>query len=142
MIKFVSLASVAAVSSLFFIGTTTAAEAASNCPSSGALACYYNGANYSSTRGTIPDGGVPGGCGIGDIYNYWASSLYNNSVNDQTWYTGRNYGGSKISVGRQSGRTTLSSTFNNNVRSWGGTCYGGARKTSVAVDSGPAPTPR
>lgn len=136
------LLAAAALGSLCLVGgVTPTAEAASNCTSSGALACYYNGTNYTSTRGVIPDGAQSGPCQLGDILNYYASSLYNNSINTQTWYTGKNFAGSSITVARQSGRTTLSSTFNNNLRSWKGTCYGGTLRTPAHADNGPEPTP-
>lgn len=109
-------------------GLTSSAEAASNCPSSGGLACYYDSANYAGSRGVIPDSTtVTGPCQLNIFSFTTASSLYNNSINTQTWYTTSNYGGSSISVSRQSGRATLSSPYNNNIRSWKGTCYGGAR---------------
>lgn len=104
------------------------AEAASNCPStSNGLACYYNGTSYTGTRGVIPWSEVTGTCYFNVFSFTTASSLYNNTINTQTWYTGANYSGSSITVARQSGRASLSSPFNNNIRSWKGTCYGGAR---------------
>lgn len=120
------------------VSVAPSAAAASNCPSSGGLACYYDGANYSSTRGVIIDADFSGTCYLsGDqFYFLTASSLYNNSINTQTWYTGSNFTGSTITVARQSGRATLSSPFNNNIRSWKGTCYGGvspAEKQSQVV---------
>ncbi len=121
------VSAIALVSFGLLAGVVPTANAASSCPSSGALACYYDGANYTSTRNVIPDGGVSGACQLGPITAYWASSLYNNSVDSQKWFTTTNFGGSSITVDRQSGKATLSATFNNNIKSWKGTCYGGTR---------------
>ncbi len=121
------VSAVALVSLGLLAGVAPTAHAASNCPSTGNLACYYDGANYASTRNVIPDAGFSGDCYLGPLTAYWASSLYNNSVNTQIWYTNADWTGSSISVNRQSGKATLSATFNNNIKSWKGTCYGGTR---------------
>lgn len=96
---------------------SSSAEAASNCPSTGALACYYNGTSYSGARGAVLDSlDFTGTCYFNQLDFTTASSLYNNSVNTHTWYSNANYSGSTVSVGAQSGRTSLSSALNNNVK--------------------------
>lgn len=121
------VSAMALVSAALVTGIAPSADAASNCTSSGGLACYYDGANYTGTRHSFPDSAPSGPCSRANLFDYWASSLYNNSVNTQTWFNGTNFSGSSITVGRQSGRATLSSTFNNRIKSWKGTCYGGTR---------------
>ena len=102
------------------------AEAASDCHTAGGIACFYDGISFTGARVVIPDGPY-GYCQIGDLYSYWASFLSNNSINTQRWYTGVNLTGSSLTVSPQAGRASLSSTYNNNLRSWSGTCYGGVR---------------
>lgn len=119
--------SVVLLSAGLIVVNPTRADAASNCINSGFLACYYKGANYSSTRGVIPDGSFSGPCYFNVLAFSTSSSLFNNTSHTHTWYTGVNYNGSAVTVGGLSGRATLSSTFNDNIRSWKGTCYGGTR---------------
>lgn len=111
------------------------ANAVSSCIGVGATACYYNGANYTSTRAywTDPTNKPSGPCDR-NLGNSWASSLFNNTIDTHYWYTGADQTGSATSVGPQSGRATLSATYNNNLRSWEGMCYGGVLPASS--DSG------
>lgn len=114
------------------LGMTSPAQAASNCYTTGGLACYYDGSNYGGARGVIQDSDFSGTCYLNIFAFTTASSLANNSVNSQTWYRNSNYSGSTVTVARQSGVATLSSTMNNNVRSWKGTCYGGVLRASAS----------
>lgn len=95
-----------------------------NCVTSGALACYYDGTEYSGTRGVIVDDTVVGPCQLGTLAFNTSSSLFNNSIATQSWWTGTNITGSSITVGAQSGLPSLPAPFNNDIKSWKGTCFG------------------
>lgn len=81
-------------------------------------------------RVVIRDINYVGVCGIGDLGNYWASSLANNSIEWQTWFTGYNATGSALSIGPHGEQAALNSTFNNNIRSWEGQCFGSTSETA------------
>lgn len=120
---------IALVAGILTVAAAPTAQAASDCHTTGGLACYYDGANYSGTRGVVKEAAPwpSGPCQLQSLTFNTSSSLSNNSVNTHTWYTAANFGGSSITVSKQSGRATLASGYNNNIRSWKGTCYGGVK---------------
>lgn len=142
MKRFLRLAvATALMSSGLAVSLSSPAQAASNCPSTGGLACYYDSTNYGGARGVIPDSDFSGTCYFNVFSFTTASSLYNNSINTQTWYRNANYSGASVAVSRQSGRTSLSSTLNNNIRSWIGTCYGGVLLAAAPDGAAPSAQP-
>lgn len=128
---------IALVSAVAFPGS---AQAASNCFSSGALACYYEHTNFGGARGTIPDADFSGRCYLNVFSISGISSLANNSINSQTWFRNADYSGPSVTVGRQAEKSSLGA-LNDNVRSWVGSCYAGTRLVAGAGGSVPSARP-
>lgn len=129
------------LSSGLAVGLSSPAQAASTCYTSGGLACYYDGANYGGARGVIIDANFSGPCRLNIFSFTTASSLANNSISTQTWRRNADYTGTSIAVAPQSDVPSLSTTLNNNIRSWSGTCYAGARVAAGAAGTTPSAQP-
>lgn len=129
------------LSSGLAVGLSSPAQAASTCYLTGGLACYYDGTNYGGNRGVIPDANFSGPCRLNIFSFTTASSLANNSISTQTWHRNQDYTGTALSVARQSDVPSLSTGLNNNVRSWNGTCYAGARVAAGAAGTAPSAQP-
>lgn len=95
------------------------------CYQSGAMACLYDKASYLGEFFTLrPKTNEVGPCAR-DLsewgFNNRASSLYNNSIYQQEYYTG-SFSGYHFVLSAQSGKSSLSSTYNNKISSMTGYC--------------------
>lgn len=124
MKKLLATLTVVAALSLNSVGTPAPAHAAaSDCWNSGALACLWDGSNFGKPiHRILPN--MNDRCGILDLrgWNNRTSSVWNNSVWKQWMWTHKRFTGARLTISKQSGVSSLSSRFNNNLESWKGRC--------------------
>ncbi|WP_369404422.1 peptidase inhibitor family I36 protein [Streptomyces albus] len=103
-----------------------AAAAPAGCTSTNV--CFWDGYNYSDGPGKLSGWNSnwsvfkTSRCSDGDWENC-ASSVYNNGTScSAVLWTGRSYSGSRLTLGRGSGQTRLSSTMNNAISSNSWSC--------------------
>lgn len=107
------------------IWAAPAKAALKDCRDAGGMACLYNSASYAGVPFVLrPKAGENGACAR-DLREYggnnMASSVYNNSIYQQEYYTGY-FSGYHFVLAGQSGKKTLSSTYNNTISSMTGYC--------------------
>lgn len=126
MKKLLATLTVVAALSLHSFGTPAPAHAAaSDCWNSGAVGCLWDGARYGNPIAPLSST-KNGPCQIHDLagWNNRTSSVWNNSVWTQRMWTNKKFTGSQLTIRKQSGISSLSSRFNNNLESWKGHCSG------------------